>query len=110
AELVQLAQAIEPIAGRRPGRDDEPGLLQVAKHAGGPTGACGGRADMERIHLRDLNTSVSRLAEVGAEALGGCGSGGCGWRALAHPPCLEIERLVRVVGPARVDDQVDMER
>ncbi len=62
AELVQLAQAVEPVAGRRARRDDEPGLLEIAEHARGPAGACGRVRDVERIHRLDLNRAVSRLA------------------------------------------------
>src|SRR5207244_11562218 len=49
AELVQLAQAVEPVAGGRARRDYEPGLLEIAEHAGGPAGASGGMTDAERI-------------------------------------------------------------
>src|SRR5581483_4085727 len=62
AELVQLAQAVHPVAGRRPRRDDEPRLLQVTEHAGGPAGLGRRVTDMEGVHPRDLNTSVSSLA------------------------------------------------
>src|SRR5207245_2497118 len=59
AELVQLAQAVETVAGRRPRRDDEPRLLEIAEHPGGPAGAGRGVTDLERIHRLDLNRAVS---------------------------------------------------
>ena len=59
AELVQLAQAVEPVARGRARRDDEPGLLEIAEHPGRPAGAGGGVRDVERIHRRDLNKAVS---------------------------------------------------
>jgi len=66
AKLVQLAQSIEAVPGLGPGGDDEPGLLEVAEHPGGPAGAGGRGADVKRIHPRDPNTPVSRLARADA--------------------------------------------
>src|SRR5436190_4086447 len=54
AELVQLAQAVEPVAGGRARRHDEPGLLEIAEHAGGPAGASGRMGDVKRIHAPTL--------------------------------------------------------
>src|SRR5439155_15171298 len=33
AQLIQLEQAVLPVAGRRPPRDDEPRALQIAAHS-----------------------------------------------------------------------------
>ena len=50
AQLVQLAQAVDAVAGGRARRDDEPGLLEVAEHPRRPAGVLRGVADVERIH------------------------------------------------------------
>src|SRR5579884_2916917 len=69
AELVELAQPVEAVAGRGARRDDEARLLEVAEHACRPAGAPRGVPHVERVHRRNLNTDVSRLA-AGDQALG----------------------------------------
>ncbi len=57
-ELVQLADAVEPIAGRRSGRHDETRVLEVAEHSRRPPERrC--LADRDRS-TRNLTTLVSR--------------------------------------------------
>ena len=64
AQLVQLAQSVEPVPGAAPARDDEPSPLEVAQHPRRPAGPAGRLADGDRLHAANLNTSVSRLRIV----------------------------------------------
>src|SRR4051812_41251791 len=61
AQRVQLAQAVQPVAGSRPRGDDEPRALQVTKHARRPASACSRLAYREPVHGGDLSTAVSSL-------------------------------------------------
>src|ERR1041385_1102681 len=64
AELVQLAQPVEPVAGGCPRRDDEPGLLEIADHAGGPAGVPGRVSNVERIHRQTLTHLCQGLPQL----------------------------------------------
>src|SRR4051812_9832737 len=61
AELVLLAQAVEPVARGRARGDDEPGLLEIAEHPGRPAGTCGRMGDVDRIHIPTLTKLCQSL-------------------------------------------------
>src|SRR5581483_3832534 len=61
AELVQLAQAVEPVARRAAPRQDEPGLLEVAEHPRRPAGLGSGAGHGEAVHDANPITAVLRL-------------------------------------------------
>src|SRR5439155_20072564 len=58
-QLVQLEEAVFPVAGRRPARNHEARALEIAQHPWRPAGLGCRLADVGR-HGRNLNTLVSR--------------------------------------------------
>ena len=70
AELVHLQEPIQAVSGRAAAWDDQPGGLQVAKHARRPARPGSGLADCQCIHgetLTQLCQSLSR-ARMAASA------------------------------------------
>src|SRR6059058_1094904 len=59
AELVQLQQPVGSVAGLRPPWDDEPGAFEITQHARRPARVCSRLADLDALHLADLNTRLS---------------------------------------------------
>src|SRR5581483_371545 len=64
AQLVQLAQPVEAVAGRGAPRDDEPEPLEVAEHPRRPAAAPPCLGDRELVHGRNLTTIVSGFARA----------------------------------------------
>src|ERR1051325_8661683 len=60
-ELIQLREAVEPVARGRPARHDEPKTLDVAQHPRAPTALFRRLADGEGLHRANLNRSMSRF-------------------------------------------------
>ena len=60
-ELVQLAEPVRAVAGLRPGGNDEPGRLQVAKHPGRPARSCCCSSDCDSVHGLNLTTVMSMV-------------------------------------------------
>src|SRR5581483_2320110 len=55
---VQLGEAVDPVAGARPRRNDEPVLLEIPEHPRRPAGLGGGGADGQGPgHAADLTTT-----------------------------------------------------
>src|SRR3954451_17127458 len=65
AELVQLPQAVEAVAGVRAPRNDETRVLEVTEHPGRPTSAVRGAGDGQVVHNANLITVVSGFARSG---------------------------------------------
>ncbi len=57
-QLVQLADAVAPVAGRGAARDDQALLLEIAQHARRPAGAAARLADRHVAHARNPTISV----------------------------------------------------
>ncbi len=68
SQPVQLGEAVDAVAGPGAPRDDEPLILEIAKHPGRPAGLGGGGADGERcLHLAQpyhSRVKVSQGADV----------------------------------------------
>src|SRR5207244_7039177 len=61
AELVELEEPVQAIAGSAPAGDNEPRAFEVAEHPRRPTRLGRRLADRHSCHGPNLNTSVLRL-------------------------------------------------
>ena len=61
AQLVQLADPVQPVAALRPARHDEARPLEIPEHAGRPSRSGGSCPDGELSHGGNLSTIVSSL-------------------------------------------------
>src|SRR5205823_7608814 len=66
-ELVQLAEAVEPVAGGGAGRDDEAEALEVAEHARRPRRALCRLAHLQGIHSPTLTRTCQGWRDQASE-------------------------------------------
>src|SRR6266480_1322024 len=62
AELIELEEPVQAIAGPIPPGEDEPCALEVAEHPRRPARLGGGFPHGDSVHPRNLNTSLSMLS------------------------------------------------
>src|SRR5207237_9245490 len=66
-QLVQLEEAVEPVAGRRPIRNDERGRFEVAQHARRPACPFSRLPDRQRLHGATLSEVCQGSTRSGGE-------------------------------------------
>src|SRR5215211_1727070 len=64
AQLVELGETVETIAGSRALRRDEPVLLEVPEHPCRPARLGRGVSDRQLLHAANLTTCVARLRSL----------------------------------------------
>ena len=58
SELVELAQVVEPVAGRSPAWNDEARRFEVAEHARRPTRPPSGLSNRQLLHRMNITIDV----------------------------------------------------